>query len=156
MKLRKILLEKSFSKNDLSWEELRKKGFLKVPEKPRKYLTPSGKIEFYSQRAVKRGLSPFPQYTPLKGDYPLQLLSPTYRMTITTQYHNTYGIIDPYLYMNPKDAGKRGIKNGDLVEVYNEYGRIKTAVKLTEDVPKGVVVLYKAFRNASGISLNLG
>ncbi|WP_048159714.1 molybdopterin-dependent oxidoreductase [Thermococcus barophilus] len=139
------IIRKILQQNDLSWEELRKKGFLKVPEKPRKYYTPSGKIEFYSQRAVKRGLSPFPQYTPLKRDYPLQLLSPTYRMTITSQYHNTYGIIDPYLYMNPKDAEERGIKNGDLVEVYNEYGRIKTAVKLTEDVPKGVVVLYKAF-----------
>lgn len=61
------IIRKILQQNDLSWEELRKKGFLKVPEKPRKYLTPSGKIEFYSQRAVKRGLSPFPQYTPLKG-----------------------------------------------------------------------------------------
>lgn len=89
------IIRKILQQNGLSWEELRNNGFLKVPEKPRKYFTPSGKIEFYSQRAVKRGLLPFPAYRPLKGDYPLQLLSPTYRMTITSQYHNTYGIIDP-------------------------------------------------------------
>ncbi|HIP88718.1 MAG TPA: dehydrogenase, partial [Thermococcus paralvinellae] len=109
------------------------------------YPTPSGRIEFYSQRAVRRGLLPFPAYSSLKGDYPLQLLSPTYRMTTTSQYHNTYGIIDPHLYINPKDAGERGINEGDTVEVYNRFGRIKTTIKLTEDVPGGVVLLYKAF-----------
>ena len=139
------IIRKILQQNGLSWEELRNNGFLKISEKPREYPTPSGRIEFYSQRAVKRGLLPFPAYRPLKGDYPLQLLSPTYRMTITSQYHNTHGIIDPHLYINPKDAGERGINEGDTVEVYNRFGRIKTTIKLTEDVPGGVVLLYKAF-----------
>ncbi|AIF69542.1 dehydrogenase [Palaeococcus pacificus DY20341] len=138
------VIRKILEQNGLSWEELKEKGFVKVPERQREYKTPSGRIEFYSQRATERGLNPFPEYKPLKGKG-LQLLSPTHRMTITSQYHNTYGIIDPNLYINPKDAKERGIEDGDLVEVYNSKGSIKTRAKLSEDVPSGVVLLYKAF-----------
>ncbi|CAB49701.1 molybdopterin-dependent oxidoreductase [Pyrococcus abyssi] len=139
------VIRKVLEANRISFEELKKKGFVKIPEGERKWNTPSGKIEFYSQRAVKRGLSPFPEYKKFKGKYPLRLLSPTYRMTVTSQYHNTHGIIDSNLYMNPKDAAERGIKDGDEVIVFNENGKIKTKIKLTEDVPPGVVLLYKAF-----------
>ena len=139
------VIKKVLELNGLSWEELKRKGFLKVPEKLRKWETPSGKIEFYSQRAVKRGLSPFPKYRSFKGKYPLRLLTPTHRMTITSQYHNTYGMIDPNLYINPSDAKERGIKDGHIVEVFNDYGRIRTRARLSEDIPRGVVLLYKAF-----------
>ncbi|WP_232054711.1 molybdopterin-dependent oxidoreductase [Thermococcus sp. 2319x1] len=138
------VVRKVLEMNGLSLEELKKKGFAKVEAKGRKYDTPSGKIEFYSQRALRRGLSPFPKYKPLKGKG-LQLLSPTWKLTITSQYHNTYNIIDPHLYINPKDAQARGIKENDEVEVFNEYGKIKTVAKISEDVPEGVVILYKAF-----------
>ncbi|WP_456421205.1 molybdopterin-dependent oxidoreductase [Thermococcus sp.] len=139
------VIRKVLELNGLSWEALKKNGFVKVPERPRKWETPSGKIEFYSQRAVQRGLSPFPKYRKFTGKYPLRLLTPTYRMTITSQYHNTYNMVDPNLYINPTDARERGIDNGDIVEVFNDYGRIKTVAKLSEDVPQGVVLLYKAF-----------
>ncbi|WP_457742197.1 molybdopterin-dependent oxidoreductase [Thermococcus sp.] len=139
------VIRKVLELNGLSWGELKAKGFVKVPERPRKWETPSGKIEFFSQRAVERGLSPFPKYLKFRGMYPLRLLTPTYRMTITSQYHNTYRLIDPRLYINPADAKNRGIGNGDTVEVFNDYGRIKTRAKLSENVPRGVVLLYKAF-----------
>ena len=139
------VIRKVLEVNGLSWEELKEKGFVKVPERPRRWETPSGKIEFYSQRALKRGLSPLPEYRKFEGRYPLRLLTPTHRMTITSQYHNTYGMIDPNLYINPADAERREIKDGDAVEVFNDYGRIRTRAKLSEDVPKGVVLLYKAF-----------
>ena len=139
------VIRKVLEANGISFEELKRRGFIKVPEGPRNWKTPSGKIEFYSQRAVSRGLGPFPEYKKFKGKYPLRLLTPTHRMTITSQYHTTHGIIDPNLYMNPEDAKVRGIKDGDKVGVFNENGRVITKVKITEDVPKGVVILYKAF-----------
>ena len=139
------VIRKVLEVNGLSWEELKEKGFVKVPERPRRWETPSGKIEFYSQRALERGLSPLPEYRKFEGRYPLRLLTPTHRMTITSQYHNTYGMIDPNLYINPADAERREIKDGDAVEVFNDYGRIRTRAKLSKDVPKGVVLLYKAF-----------
>ncbi|KUH34664.1 dehydrogenase [Thermococcus celericrescens] len=139
------VIRKILELNGLSWEELKTKGFIKVPEKPRTWETRSGKIEFYSQRAIERGLSPFPEYRKFEGQYPLRLLTPTHRMTITSQYHNTYGMIDPNLYINPADAKERDIEDGDTVEVFNDNGSIRTEARLTEDVPQGVVVLYKAF-----------
>lgn len=139
------VIRKILELNGLSFEELRVRGFVKIPEKPRTWETPSGKIEFYSQRAVERGLNPFPEYRKVEGKYPLRLLTPTHRMTITSQYHNTYGMVDPHLYMNPNDAREREISDGDTVEVFNEYGRVKTKAKLSEDLPRGVVLLYKAF-----------
>ncbi|NJE00883.1 molybdopterin-dependent oxidoreductase [Thermococcus sp. JdF3] len=139
------VIRKVLEINGLSWEELKAKGFVKVPERPRKWKTPSGKIEFYSQRAMERGLSPFPGYRKFEGKYPLRLLTPTHRMTITSQYHNTYNMIDPNLYINPADAKERGIGDGDTVEVFNDYGRIKTTARLSGDVPSKVVLLYKAF-----------
>ncbi|NJE02873.1 molybdopterin-dependent oxidoreductase [Thermococcus sp. MV11] len=139
------VIRKVLEINGLSWEELKAKGFVKVPERPRKWKTPSGKIEFYSQRAMERGLNPFPEYRKFEGKYPLRLLTPTYRMTITSQYHNTYNMIDPNLYINPADAKERGIGDGDTVEVFNDYGRIKTTARLSGDVPPKVVLLYKAF-----------
>ncbi len=139
------VIRKVLEVNGLSWDELKRNGFVRVPERPRRWETPSGKIEFYSRRAVKRGLSPFPEYRRFEGRYPLRLLTPTHRMTITSQYHNTYGRVDPNLYINPADAEERGINNGDAVEVFNDYGRIRTHARLSDDVPKGVVLLYKAF-----------
>ncbi|USS40615.1 molybdopterin-dependent oxidoreductase [Thermococcus aggregans] len=138
------VIRKVLEMNGLSLDELKRKGFIKVEEGERRYETPSGKIEFYSQRAFERGLSPFPEYKPVKGKG-LQLLSPTWKLTITSQYHNTYNIIDPYLYINPKDASARGIKDNDEVEVFNERGKLRTRARISEDVPEGVVVLYKAF-----------
>ncbi len=139
------VIRKVLEINGLSWEELKAKGFVKVPERPRKWKTPSGKIEFYSRRAIERGLSPFPEYVRPENKYPLRLLTPTHRMTITSQYHNTHGMIDPNLYINPSDARERGISDGDTVEVFNDYGKIKTTARLSEDVPEGVILLYKAF-----------
>ncbi len=139
------IIRKILEFNGLSWEELKRKGFVRVPERPGKWKTPSGKIEFFSRRAVERDLSPFPEYRRFSGKYSLRLLTPTYRMTITSQYHNTYGMIDPYLYISPEDARGRGISEGDEVEVFNDRGRVRTRVKVSEDVPRGVVLLYKAF-----------
>ncbi|MCD6189383.1 MAG: molybdopterin-dependent oxidoreductase [Thermococcus sp.] len=138
------VIRKVLEMNGLSLDELKRKGFIKVKAGERRYETPSGRIEFYSQRALSRGLSPFPKYKPLKGKG-LRLLSPTWKLTITSQYHNTYNVIDPHLYINPKDANVRKIKDNDEVEVFNEHGKIKTRAKVSEDIPKGVVVLYKAF-----------
>lgn len=138
------VIKKVLEINGIRFEELRKAGFVKIPLQERIYNTPSGKIEFYSQRALNRGLFPFPEYKSRRRRG-LQLLSPTWKMTITSQYHNTYNIIDPYLHMNPKDARERDIDENDEVEIFNENGRIRTRVKLSEDIPEGVVLLYKAF-----------
>ena len=140
------LVKKVLSELNISFEELEKRKVLKVPVKSYEPETKSGKIEIYSQRAKNRGLFPFPVYIPLDNEgYEFKLITPTYLMTISSQYHNTYGYYDPFLYMNPSDALERKIKDGDKVRVFNKYGEIITSVKLSKDIQRGIVLLYKAF-----------
>jgi anaerobic selenocysteine-containing dehydrogenase len=45
------------------------------------------------------------------------------------------------LWMNPKDAGARGIKNGDVVRIFNERGTVLGGAYVTERIMPGVVYI---------------
>ena len=45
----------------------------------------------------------------------------------------------PFLDINPIDAAERGIKDGYIVEVFNDRGKAKLKAKLAEIVPPGAV-----------------
>jgi trimethylamine-N-oxide reductase (cytochrome c) len=45
------------------------------------------------------------------------------------------------LWMNPKDAGVRGIENGDVVRVFNERGTVLGGAYVTERIMPGVVYM---------------
>ncbi len=138
------IIEKVLRKMGISYKELQKKGVIKIPSSSYEPETKSGKIELKSSRAIKRGLCEFPKYKPVEGNG-LKLISATYLFTISSQYHNTYGYEDPAIYINPEDAIVRGIKNGDMVRVFNSCGSVKTIARISNDIQKGVVLMYKAF-----------
>lgn len=115
--------------------------------------TPSGKIEIYSQTLAdlaEPGLPPIPKYIetwesikdPLAKKYPLQLIS-------THSWRRTHSKFDniPWLrelevqavVINPADALARGIKDGDMVRVFNDRGRMIIAARVTERIMPGVV-----------------
>jgi len=52
---------------------------------------------------------------------------------------------DGYLYepvwLHPSEAAKRGIKNGDVVDIYNERGHVLCGAYVTERVMPGVVYI---------------
>ncbi|HAM4583392.1 DMSO/selenate family reductase complex A subunit [Escherichia coli] len=102
--------------------------------------TPSGKIEIYSSRLAEIArtwelekdevISPLPVYastfegwnSPERRTFPLQLFGFHYK----SRTHSTYGNIDllkaacrQEVWINPIDAQKRGIANGDMVRVFN-------------------------------------
>ena len=56
--------------------------------------------------------------------------------------------IDGYYYwivrINPEDAAKRGIKQNDLVKVYNERGAVICAAQLTQRIRPGSVHSYES------------
>ena len=129
----------------------------------------SGKIEFASESLKK--LSPednerpaVPHYIPswegheteLYKKYPLQIISPHPRFSFHTHYDTHASwldeipchrmIIDGYAYwiarINPKDAKERGIKTGDIIELYNDRGSVLCAADVTYRVPEGVMHSY--------------
>ena len=48
---------------------------------------------------------------------------------------------ESFLEIHPHDAGKRGIKDNDLIEVINLRGQVRVKAKYSENIKKGVVFL---------------
>jgi anaerobic selenocysteine-containing dehydrogenase len=137
----------------ITLEKLREKGFLRLntPSVPHvaffdlRFNTPSGKIEFYSKAAEAEGLPPIPGYTEVHGDYPLRFITPFHRDTLKSQYFNIRSIYSEewmVIEMSGEDAEARGIKDGDLVKVYNRRGSCTMRARISSRVKEGVVLSY--------------
>ena len=121
--------------------------------------TPSGKIEIYSSRLAEiaanwhlekdETISPLPIYAstfegwddPLREKFPLQMFGFHYK----ARTHSSYGNVDilqaacrQEVWLNPLDAEKRGIKNGDMVRVFNARGELRIPAKVTPRIMPGV------------------
>lgn len=131
--------------------------------------TPSGKIEIYSDRLAKMAekwtygdfrpelpgdhLAPIPEFTATwegaldartNEKYPLQIIGHHYKQ----RTHSSYGNVDwmqeahpQVVWINPIDADARGIKNDDLVFVYNDRGTVRIGARVTEKIAPGVLSL---------------
>jgi DMSO reductase family type II enzyme molybdopterin subunit len=90
------------------------------------------------------------------GNYPLRMTSGHQRWSV----HSIWITDDvlarthqgrPFMFMNPEDAKKRGIEDGDLVHVRNDFDDFKVHVKLTaaarsQEGPRpGQVIIYHAW-----------
>lgn len=134
--------------------------------------TQSGKIEFVCSSLKNFGPEdperPYmTKYIPsweghhtkeLLKKYPLQMVSPHPRFSFHTQFDAKDGtlndvkdhriLVDGYYYwiirVNPVDAEKRGIKNQDLVKVYNDRGAVICAVQVTARVSPGTAHSYSS------------
>jgi len=115
-----------------------------------RFHTPSGKVEFWSERAQKVGLSPLPTFTPLQNagsaHYPLQFRQ---GRTITA-FHAFYDEgralpllaktnKEPELWIHPLDAQQRGIETGCPVQIFNQRGQFQAKAHVTTKVLQGVI-----------------
>lgn len=125
--------------------------------------TPSGKIEIYSealaQVAKEREILPgdritaIPEYQPavegcedheMLKKYPLQLTG----FHTKGHCHSTYSsvaqlkeVAPDAVWMNTLDAQSRQIKNGDIVEIFNDRGRIHLPAKVTARIMPGTAAV---------------
>jgi len=109
--------------------------------------TPSGKVEFYSERARSLGLAGLPVYQSLPSStYPL-----AFRQGRTlTQFHAFYdhgqalptlakADPEPWVWISAPDASARGIDDGMAVRLFNERGEFRARARVTEKMPKGAL-----------------
>lgn len=118
------------------------------------FSTPSGKIEFYSERMASDGHDPLPAHSPLieggdgehppEGPYPLIFVTPPNHFFLNSSYANMPSNIRseerPRLEIHPDDARARGIAADGMVRVFNDRGEVQLAATLSETVRPGVVV----------------
>ncbi len=52
---------------------------------------------------------------------------------------------EPFMFMNDKDAAKKGIKNGEEVRVFNDAGSMLISAKISPSVHPGQVIVYNGF-----------
>ncbi|HEK2030930.1 TPA: molybdopterin-dependent oxidoreductase [Proteus mirabilis] len=117
--------------------------------------TPSGKIEIFSKRLYDMNNVDIPalsHYVPaiegpedkLTEKYPLQMLTwKGKNRANSTQYANPWlqEVQRQEMWINPIDAQNRGIKNGDMVRIYNDRGITQIPALVTERIISGVVGL---------------
>ncbi len=115
-----------------------------------RYATPSGKIEFLSQRAAACGLPPLPVWAPRPASgLPLELRTGR----TLTHFHAFYDhgralpslakLEDgPTLWIAPADAAARGLRNGDRARLRNAQGACEVLAEVTGKVPPGTVWIH--------------
>ena len=125
---------------------------------PEKYPlgTPSGKIEIFSKCLYDLGkpdeIPAVPKYIqewespfgPEAEQYPLQAIGPHTLSRVHSTLENVAMLEEAFpqrVFLNPLDAGPRGIKDGDLVKVWNDRGTIVLRGRLTERILPGVVAV---------------
>ena len=117
--------------------------------------TPSGKIEIYSKTIEKMNYEDCPAHPtwmePIewlgmeKKNAEFAMVSPHPSHRLHSQLSNTslrakYAVNNREpIWINTKDAKAKGIKNGDLVRVFNERGQILTGAIVTDSIKEGVV-----------------
>ncbi len=95
----------------------------------------------------------FPTYKPnpkMGGDYPFRLTSGHQRWSI----HSIWVVNQllsrthqgrPTLFMNPDDAKKKRVRDGELVRVWNDFESFRARVKLAPGVRPGQLIMYHAW-----------
>ncbi|HHH3143342.1 TPA: molybdopterin-dependent oxidoreductase [Citrobacter freundii] len=116
----------------------------------RKFKTPSGKFEFRSELCEKNGHTALPEYKPeAKSTLPFHLFTPHVQFGIHSQFINLDWMQvfypEPFVYMHPISAEKRGIAENDLVKVFNTVGEVELRAKVTANVPEDFLLMYEAW-----------
>lgn len=117
------------------------------------FLTPSGKIEFFSEALKAKGLDPLPAFVPPTESrhtekaktYPLEFLPRKADNYMNSTFANLPGhqrmeaALVNHLEMHSDDAETRGITEGDAVEIFNDRGSLQMTVHINGSLPRGVV-----------------
>jgi len=151
-----------------SYEELMKRPV--IPEQNEdqayadgKFNTPSGKIELWSDTAVKLwGVNPLPTYDQPddfnESHLPFRLMTPNIASRIHSQFGNLEVvksvIEEPAWEISVADGRRLGLKSGDAIRVFNSRGEVTGRVLVTARVRQGSIVFPNGIWLAEGGGVN--
>jgi anaerobic selenocysteine-containing dehydrogenase len=131
-------------------DRLRASGPVKLAPEPgrQQFATPSGRLEFYSDRLARQGLPPMPDWVEEAAEaeeerrWPLRLLTaPGYY-----QSHTAFSAVaslrrkqgPPECVLHP-DAAARQLRDGESVQLVNQRGLVTLRLRVSDETPPGVV-----------------
>jgi anaerobic selenocysteine-containing dehydrogenase len=139
-------------------DRLRKEGWVRIPgTTPYRpfahgFPTPSGRFEFASERAERDGHGLVPDYRPPaeaasapSGAYALVAAAGRWHVnsTFAGEARTRQRLGPPVVVVNPLDAARDGLVDGQAVEVGNDRGRFLATVRVGDEARPGVAVSWK-------------
>jgi anaerobic selenocysteine-containing dehydrogenase len=115
------------------------------------FRTKSGKLEIYSETLAAEGLPPMPIWEPDPQEvsdakrWPLRLLTtPGYFQSHTAFSANAFlrereGA--PSCVLHPADAAPRGLKSGNRVRLFNDWGEVGLILRVSDEIREGVALV---------------
>lgn len=119
------------------------------------FSTPSGKIELVSERFRRNGYPSLPEYEPVIDEAgKLRLLTGhmvyfTHSANQNNQWLNSF-YPENEVWINPEDAKKREITNGQYVKVNSVAGEVRIKALVTPKMRKNTVFIVHGFGSDSG------
>lgn len=115
-----------------------------------RYATPSGKLEFFSERAAEAGVAALPTFTPRTSDGGSLELRTGRTINHFHAFYDAGRALPslarrdrrPELWIAPADAAGRDIVDGAPIAVSNARARFEAHAKITDRVPPGTVWIH--------------
>ena len=158
----------------LTYERLKKEKAVRVMTPPvtwdpffgMKFSTPSARIEFYCERLAPVGgmmaeyREPFEVPTTASlasgksAGHPYQFFSGRQRFFMQSMFTDDPVMAKmsgdkPTARINPVDAVREGIEDGDKVEVYNQRGHVVADMRLDQAIPPGTIQVWFGWRRGA-------
>lgn len=144
---------------DTDTDLLRKQGWVRLdleeellPYANGGFATTDGKALLLSEEMASQGLDPLPTYRPAQegpgGEmalrFPLVLLTPKHHTRfLNSSYSNHHGEKEgePYFEIDPDDASRRDIREGDRVRVWNDRAELVLTARISPRLRPGVAAI---------------
>lgn len=154
----------------LTFERLKKEKLVRAATPPvswdpflgMDFATPSKRLEFYSERLVPVNAQMAAYREPLEvptpaslkegsDEHPYQFFSGRQRFFMQSMFTDDPVMAElsggkPTARINPVDAEREAIKDGDKVEVYNQRGHVIADMRVDQAIPPGTIQVWFGWR----------
>ena len=139
-------------------QSIRLPGAPEVAWADRKFATPSGKFEFYSERYAdddpeSKGYARFVEPAG-SARFPLTLISRRHLNALHSQFYDRTGRTALEVFVSKTDALARQVSDGDRVRVSNESGSVGAVLRVDRDLSPGTAYVFEGGSPANAQSIN--